>query len=145
MPRSDDGSSGNVSGPGPATVSRGDRAMRRTAANEAPLSVRDMSPSLVQGHVCRSHGASTERPVCGVALEPEAFQELLVAAPLRGDFHVQLEEDAAAEQRLDLGTGARPDLLHDRASLTDEDHLLRLCLDEDPHAHHLLAQLLDLR
>ena len=57
---------------------------------------------------------------------------------------MQLEEDPATEQALDLGPRANADLLHHRAAAADEDLLLRLGLDEHVGAGGSLRQLLDL-
>src|SRR5439155_26345419 len=57
---------------------------------------------------------------------------------------LELEEDRPIEQRLDLRTSARADLLDHRAAPTDHDLLLRRRLDENGRVDNLLGQLVDL-
>ena len=48
------------------------------------------------------------------------------------------------DERLDFRTGARADVLDDRAALADDDLLLRLGLDEEECTDCLVVHLLDL-
>ena len=52
-------------------------------------------------------------------LDPVALEQRLVLAPLRADFHVQLEVDLVAEEVLDVRARLHPDLAHHRATLAD--------------------------
>src|SRR5437764_777751 len=78
------------------------------------------------------------------ASDPEPLEHRRVASPFRPCLDLELEEDLPAEQRLDLRTGARADLLDHRAAPTDHDLLLGLGLDENGRVDDLLGQLVDL-
>src|SRR5690349_3145862 len=64
-------------------------------------------------------------------LDPEPFEDRVVAAPTRPHLHLELEEHRVPQQRLDLRARARTDLADHRAALADEDLLLRVGLDEE--------------
>src|SRR6478609_4380858 len=72
-------------------------------------------------------------------LKPEPLERRGVSPPARPDLHDELEVDLLPEDRLDLGARARADLAHHRASLADEDLLLRLRLDKDVRAQDVLV------
>src|SRR6185437_7764067 len=58
--------------------------------------------------------------------------ELLgVALPFLRHLHVQREEDARVDERLDAGAGAGADILQPRALLADDDRLLTVALHDD--------------
>src|SRR3954453_22219019 len=60
--------------------------------------------------------------------DAEAVEEAFVAPPALADAHPQVEEDAAAEQRLHLLARALADVADHAPALADEDSLLRLGL-----------------
>src|SRR5690242_11876339 len=69
------------------------------------------------------------------ALQAQALQHRLIAPPLGGRFHLQLQKDRVAEQRLDMRPRTAPDLADHRAALSDQDLLLALGLGVDAHVH----------
>src|SRR6266508_4771683 len=68
--------------------------------------------------------------------EPQAGELLGVALPLARDPDVQVEEDARAEQALQLGAGAGADLAQHRALAADQDRLLAWPLHVQVGPHH---------
>src|SRR5699024_4499201 len=77
-----------------------------------------------------------ERRGAGPTSEPQPPQLLGIALPLLGDLDPQVQMDLAAQQRVDLGTGPRPNLPQPRAAPADDDPLLAVALDEQRRTHH---------
>ena len=77
-------------------------------------------------------------------LDSEAFEHILVTAPVRPHLDLQVEVDLAAEKPLDLGPRAGADGLDHAAALADEDALLGLGLDDEDSVHPRLLELFDL-
>src|SRR5579871_3854804 len=92
-------------------------------------------------------GCDAPQPLAGrsAALQAQTLQHRLIAPPLRGGLHLQLQVDRVPEDRLDVRPCASADLAHHRPALPDQDLLLALGLGVEPHVDALVVDLDDLR
>src|SRR5215212_6610906 len=87
----------------------------------------------VRGH---ERDGAPHPPGCGkgsAASETEPLESVGPALPVLLNPHPRLEVDLSPEQGLDLFARLPPGLFENRSLLPDDDALLRLSFDKDPH------------
>src|SRR5205085_1547494 len=93
----------------------------------------------------RRSGDVAEALLLAAPLKSEPLEHRLVAAPLRGRLHLELQVNGVPDERLDERTRAAPDVAHDAAALADQDLLLALGLRVETNVDELLVDLDHLR